>query len=119
MFAPSGFTSAGATGPGANSTQSTPSATIVIQDLFGQLTTAPGAGAVRTVRLVAFNAARVLISCDVVGTATTCNSGSASAQRARRHPHPDEHHHRPELPGGVGGRLVGVPGDDALRRAPA
>ena len=79
VFAPSGFTSAGATGPGANSTQSTPNATIVIQDLFGQLTTAPGAGAVRTVRLVAFNPARVLISCDVVGTATTCNSGSASA----------------------------------------
>ncbi len=77
-FAPSGFTAEGETGAGATSIQSTPNATIVISDLFGQVNTAPGPGASRTVRLQAFNPSRILISCTISGTDTTCNSGSAS-----------------------------------------
>jgi len=78
IFAPSGYTSSGETGAGARSIQSTPNATIVIRDLYGQVNTAPGPGASRTVRLSAFNPARILISCDIVGTATSCDSGSQS-----------------------------------------
>jgi hypothetical protein len=78
VFAPSGFTAFNETGAGATSIQSTPNATIVIRDLFGQVNTAPGPGASRTVRLQAFNPGRILISCTISGTDTTCNSGSES-----------------------------------------
>jgi hypothetical protein len=78
VFAPSGYTSSGETGAGARSIQPTPSATIVIRDLYGQVNTAPGPGASRSVMLVAFNPSRVLISCAIVGTATSCDSGSQS-----------------------------------------
>jgi hypothetical protein len=78
VFAPSGYTSSGETGAGARSIQSTPNATIVIRDLYGQVNTAPGPGASRSVMLVAFNPSRVLIRCDIVGTATSCDSGSQS-----------------------------------------
>jgi hypothetical protein len=80
IFAPSGFTATGETGAGATSIQSTPNATVVIRDLFGQVNAPPGAGASRTVRLQAFNPGRILISCTISGTDTSCNSGSQSVE---------------------------------------
>jgi hypothetical protein len=80
IFAPSGFTAGNETGAGATSIQSTPNATIVIRDAFAQINTAPGAGAFRTFRLQAFNPARILISCTIANSDTSCNSGPTSVE---------------------------------------
>jgi hypothetical protein len=90
VFPPSGFTRD--FGPGGppnppplgpiHSVQVTPNVPIVVSDLHGKLRAAPGGSAVRFIRLVAFNPARVVLSCAVAGAATTCNSGSQSATLA-------------------------------------
>jgi hypothetical protein len=74
-YAPSGYTPSG--GLVGADTQVSPGTTIIVRDLFVRLGGAPGAGASRTVKLLA--GAGTALSCTISDTNETCSSGDASA----------------------------------------
>jgi hypothetical protein len=77
-FPPSGFAPTEALVNGVY-WQMTPNTPIVVRDLVGRFASAPGPGGGRFVNLVNMDANAVVLTCQVLNAATTCNSGNQSA----------------------------------------
>ena len=74
-FPPSGYSETELSGTGAQ--QISPKTPNIVKDLVGRPTSAPGTS--RTINIATFPANANVLSCTVVGTATSCDTGNASA----------------------------------------